>query len=84
MRSVVAAVLLGTGRIDLIVAMLSEGEEQPQGRGFLGRMSVLGAVDSSEGGVSSETAGRCSQGEDLLGIPCCLSSRVFDEMRHVS
>ena len=57
-------------------------EERSQGSGFLGRMSVLGAIDSSEG-VSSGTFERCSHGEALLGVLCYLSSGVFDEMRHV-
>jgi len=44
----------------------------------------LWAVDFSEEGVSLGTAGRYSQREALLGVPCCLSSGVSDEMGHVS
>ena len=62
----------------------SQKEERPHGSGFLGRLSVLGAVDYLEGGMSSGTAGRCFQGEVLLGVPCCLSLRVSDEMGHLS
>jgi len=62
----------------------SQKEERPRGSGFFGRMSVLGAIDSSEGGVSSGTVGRCSQEEVLLGVPCCLFFRVPDEMRYMS
>ena len=62
----------------------SRKEERPRGSGFLGRMSVFGAVDSSEKRVSSGKIRRCSQGETLLGISCCLSSGVSDEMWHVS
>ena len=45
--------------------------------GFLERMSVLGAVDSVDGGMSSGTTRRCSQGEALLGVSCCLSSEFL-------
>jgi len=46
-------------------------------------MSVLGAIDFSKG-VSSGTAGDVLQGEALLGVPYYLSSRVSDEMGHMS
>jgi len=63
MRFVVAAVLLGTRRI--MEWRRSRKEKRPGGSRFLGR-SVLGAVDSSEGGMSSGTAGRCSHEKALL------------------
>ena len=56
MRYVAAAVLLGTGRIDLEVA-ISQKKERPRSSGFLRRMSVLRVVNSSKEGISSGTIG---------------------------
>ena len=33
--------------------------------------------DSVDGGMSSGTTRRCSQGEALLGVSCCLSSEFL-------
>ena len=49
-------------------------------------MSVLGPLISQKEECPREQLGDVltSQGEALLGIPCCLSSGVSDEMRHMS
>jgi len=60
----------------------SRKEEHPRGSGFLGRMSVLEAIDSSEGEVSSGSfipwKEQCPQKQldDVRGVPYCLSSNT--------
>jgi len=78
MRLVVVTVLLGTGRIDPGVVMLTEGGAS-SGQWILVRKSVLGANDSSEGGVTLGTTGGCSAWHTLLSV----SSGFWRDVTHV-
>ena len=80
MRSVVVAVLLGTGRIDF--KLVTSRKECPWGSGFLRRMSSLGPL-SPQKECPREQLGDALREKLFWMYIVCLSSGISDKVTHV-